>query len=179
MERLRLDQEGARTGELFEHSLQLGDDTVTLGNIATMAIGQERFRPWDTPRNRQRLGLWLVCAAACFLIGILALAAMGFSGGSFPSMPGIVLIVASLLFCVAAWFAVRVSLKLRVEQDFFRLRIGTSDGRQIDLVDDSRRMLEDIRDAIRRKIDHEDWRTTGHFDLNRDMVELYTPDTDA
>lgn len=179
MERLKLDREGARTGELFEHSLQLGDDTVTLGNIATMAVGQEQFRPWDTPRNRQRLGLWLVCAAACVLIGLLALAAMGFSGGGFLSMPGIVLVVSVLLFGLTAWFAVSVALKLRVEQTFFRLRIGTSDGRQIDLVDDSRRMLENIRDAIRRKIDNEDWRTTGHFDLNEDRVELSTPDPET
>ena len=175
MQRLKLDQAGARTGELFEHSLQLGDETVTLGNIATMGIDKERFRPWDTPANRRRLGMRMVYMSVCFLIGILALAVMGFSGGGLLSTPGLVLIVSAILFVLAAWFAVSISLKLRLEQDFFRLRIGTSDARQIDLVDDSRKMLEDIRDAIRRKIDNEDWRTTGRFDLNLDLVELNTP----
>ncbi len=176
MERLKLDQAGARTGELYQHSLQLGDETVTLGNIATMAIEKERFRPWDTPANRQRLGFRLVYIAACFLAAILALAAMGFAGGGLLSAAGLVFLLAALLLVVLCGFAISLSLKLRIEQDFFRLRIGTSDARQIDLVDDSRGMLEQVRDAIRIKIDNEDWRTTGRFDLNTDSVQLDTPE---
>ncbi|NBC20968.1 MAG: hypothetical protein GVY06_08010 [Alphaproteobacteria bacterium] len=178
MERLNLDQAGARTGELYQHSLQLGDETVTLGNIATMAVEQEHFRPWDTPGNRRRLGMRLAYISACFLIGLLALAAMGFSDRGMMSAAGLVFLLSAVLLVVFSGLAASLSLKLRRQQVFYRLRIGTSDARQIDLVDDSRRMLEQVRDAIRRKIDEEDWRTTGHFDLNTDTLHLDTPSTE-
>ena len=59
-------------------------------------------------------------------------------------------------------------------EDFHRLRIGASDGRQLTLVDDNRGVLEKIRDTIRNKIDTNDFETEGVFDLDSDTVKLST-----
>ncbi len=175
MDRLKIDQEGARQGELFAHSLQLGDETVTLGNIATMTIEKEAFRPWDTPANRRTLGLYLVALTLVFFVFILALAMIGFSGGSWLSAGGLLALGCCVGFLLLAGASARVALRMRKTSDFFRLKIGAADGRQIALVDDSRPTLEKIRDVIRGKIDDEDWLTTGRFDLNTDTVTLNRP----
>ena len=172
MDRLTIDQEGARRGELFAHSLQLGNETVTLGNIATMAIEKERFRPFETPRNRQALGLYLGLSAVALVMALIVLGFWGATGGGLLRMSGLIgwLLVAAFLAC--AVLGTRLALRIQHEQDFFRLRIGASDGRQISLVDDSQRMLEQVRDIIREKIDTEDATTTAVFDLDQDSMDV-------
>lgn len=175
MDRQTIDQEGARTGQLFAHTLQLGPDTVTLNNIATMSIESETFQPWDTPRNR-RVQRWVLgVASLTFLFGLLALIVWGVSGGGLMHPAGVTGFLALGLFLVLCVFAAWRAAKMARRQPYFRLRIGASDGRIVSLVDDSRDMLEQLRDTIRMKIDTEDAGTTGRFDLNRDTIDLDRP----
>ena len=74
MDRLNLDQTGARHGVLYRHSLQMGDDTVTLENIATMAIEDESFQPYKTSGNRKATGLWTGLALTLFLVSMISFA---------------------------------------------------------------------------------------------------------
>lgn len=172
MDRLNIDQAGARHGELFAHSLQLGDDTVTLENIATMSIESERFRPFETPRNRRVLGFHVGMASLSFVIAGVCLIFWAFQGARLFTLFGLASWALALIFVLFSGLALRLALRIRHEQPFFRLRIGAADGRQIDLVDDSRDVLVRIRDTIREKIDNEDAATTGRFDLDRDLVEI-------
>lgn len=172
MDRLTIDQEGARHGELFAHSLQLGNETVTLGNIATMAIEKERFRPFETPRNRQALGLYLGLSAVALVMALIVLGIWGATGGGLLRMSGLIGWLLVIAFLVCTVLGTRLALHIRREQNFFRLRIGAADGRQISLVDDNQSMLEQVRDIIREKIDMEDATTTAVFDLDRDSMEV-------
>ena len=174
MDRLTIDQEGARRGELFAHSLQLGNETVTLGNIATMTIEKERFRPFETPRNRQTLGLHVGLSSIALVIGLVLLIYWAATGGGLFRTAGLIAWALMAGFVVFAIFAARLALRIRHEQDFFRLRIGAADGRQISLVDDSQQMLEQVRDIIRNKIDQEDAKTTAVFDLDLDSMDVRT-----
>lgn len=176
MDRLRLDQAGARRGELFQHSLQMGDDTVTVGNIATMAIERETFQPYQTPGNRRRLGLHVGLSLTFLFIAAIALAVWFFTPGGLLRASGLIGWLSAILFIVFTVLATRFSLMMKRVETFFRLRIGASDGRQIDLVDNSRPTLEKIRDAIRMKIDSNDYSVTGTFDLDLDEVRLETPE---
>lgn len=176
MDRLTIDQEGARRGELFAHSLQLGNETVTLGNIATMTVEAERFRPYETPRNRRALGLYLGLSGVALIAALIMLGWWGATGGGLLRAAGLIGWALVLGFFLAALFGTRLALKIRQEQDFFRLRIGAADGRQISLVDDSRAMLEQIRDLIRDKIDKEDAATTAVFDLDSDTMQVRRAD---
>ena len=175
MDRQTIDQEGARTGQLFAHTLQLGPDTVTLKNIATMSIESETFQPWDTPRNR-RVQRWILgTASLSVLVALVALVAWGITGGSVFTPAGLTGFLALGLFLALCVFATWRAAKMARRQPYFRLRIGASDGRIVSLVDDSRDMLEQLRDTIRTKIDTEDAATTGRFDLNRDTIDLDRP----
>ena len=68
-----------------------------------------------------------------------------------------------------------IAIKLKKQEPYFRLLIGTSDGRQIPLVDNNREVLTKIRDVIRHKMDTGDTAVTGDFDLNLDIVNLRLP----
>ena len=171
MDRLNLDQTGARRGELYRHSLQMGDDTVTLENIATMAIENDQFMPYKTEPNRRSVGLWTGLALVTFLTGSVAFAIVA-GGGGLVSVAGLIGVL-SLLACLAgAWFAIRLMMAMNKVENFYRLRIGASDGRQLTLVDDNRGVLERIRDTIRAKIDADDYETEGVFDLDADSLTL-------
>lgn len=176
MDRLRLDQAGARRGQLFQHSLQMGDDTVTVNNIATMAIERETFQPYQTPRNRSHLGLHVGLAMIFLFAAIIALAWWSATPGGLLRASGLIGWTSAILTVVFGVMATRLAITMRKVEAYFRLRIGASDGRQIDLVDNSRPILEKIRDAIRNKIDTSDYEVTGTFDLDTDEIRLTRPE---
>jgi hypothetical protein len=154
---------------------------VTLENVATMAIEDESFQPYKTPKNRQATGLWTGLALILFLVSMIAFAVTA-GGGGLVSVAGLIAIVSLIVCLVSAWFAIRLVLAMNRVEDFHRLRIGASDGRQLTLVDDNRTVLENIRDTIRNKIDTNDFETEGVFDLDTDTVKLSTdpePEPDA
>jgi len=172
MDRLTLDQAGARRGQLFRHSIQMGDDTVTLENVATLTIENERFQPYRTPRNQQALALWTGLGIFSGLVFIIMFAVWSAANGAWFGVTAMIVYLAFILMGLSIWFGGRLFLAMRRWQAFFRLRIGASDGRQIDLVDDNRGVLEQIRDAIRVKIDESDAEMMGTFDLDTDTVSL-------
>ncbi len=176
MERQTIDQEGARQGEVSAASLQMGDDTIAIRRIATMTVERHEFRPWDTPGNQRTQKLY-----ATFCVGLLFLGVLGFAWwavqqarpeGVIALFIGIGLILVGLLLGMRA---AMVAVKLKKVEPYFRLVIGTSDGRQIPLVDNSRDVLIKIRDVVRHKMDSDDTSITGDFDLNLDIVNLRLP----
>lgn len=171
MDRLKLDQTGARRGQLFRHSLQMGDDTVSIENIATMAIEHEQFMPYRTEKNRQTTGLWTGLGLVALFISMISFA-IAAGGGGFFSIANLIAWLSLIATGACGWFAVQLVLAMRKVETFHRLRIGAADGRLIDLVDDNREVLEKIRDTIRMKIDTEDSETVGTFDLDTDTVTL-------
>ena len=80
-----------------------------------------------------------------------------------------------LLGLVLGVRAAMIAMKLKKQEPYYRLLIGTSDGRQIPLVDNNREVLTKIRDVIRHKLDSGDTSITGDFDLNLDIVNLRMP----
>lgn len=172
MERLTLDEEGARQGRVFEHSIQLGDDTVTFQGIATMGVETHSFKPYDTPRNRRSMGGYVVFGALFLLVAMFALAWWGMTGGAITQPSAIVGLLCGAVFLALALIAANMWRKIQTVKKYFRLRIGTSDGQQIYLVDDHKRTLEQLRDAIRMKIDENDTNIVGTFDLNTDTISL-------
>ncbi|MEM1105224.1 MAG: DUF6232 family protein [Pseudomonadota bacterium] len=172
MDRLTLDQTGARRGQVFRHSIQMGDDTVTLENIATLTIENERFQPHRTPRNRQVLALWTGLGLISGLTFIITLAIWSGGDGGWFGAAALTVYLSFILCAASIWFGARLVLAMARWEPYYRLRIGASDGRQIDLVDDNRSVLEQIRDAIRIKIDEEDSDMQGSFDLDTDTVTL-------
>ncbi|MEM0986729.1 MAG: DUF6232 family protein [Pseudomonadota bacterium] len=179
LDRQTLDMTGARSGELYEHTLQMGDETITLANIATMAIETQQFQPYDMPRNRMRQRVALVASSFAFIGGALCFAWWGLSAAPLVSSIAAASILITLLFLGLLARAVWLSHKISRVQDYYRLSIGASDGRSIALVDNSRPMLEQVRDLVRRKIDTRDHTTTGSFDLNTDTVDLNDPTATA
>lgn len=172
MERLTLDKAGARSGELFRHSIQMGGDTVTIENIATLSILGERFQPYKTPRNQGALGVWIGLGLLSALTFIISLAIWSVSNGGWFGITPLIVLLSFLLTASSFWFGGRLALAIRKVETFYRLRIGASDGRQIDLVDDSEDVLTQIRDAIRAKIDDGDAELVGTYDLDTDSVNL-------
>jgi hypothetical protein len=176
MDRQTLDMEGARQGEISAASLQMGDDTIAIQRIATMTVEANDFFPWDTPKNRltQR-------GYATAFVSLMFFALLGIGWWAvLPNRPSsvTVLFVGGLMLLGAMACGLRagmIAAKLRKRQKYFRLVIGTSDARQIPLVDDNREVLCKIRDAVRHKMDTDDRTITGNFDLNLDIVNLKTP----
>jgi hypothetical protein len=173
LNRQTLDVEGARQGEISAASLQMGDDTIALNRIATMTVEAHTFTPWDTPKNRQTQSLYATSAIAAFFFGLLALAWWKLDNGS----PVAAMIGGGVLLLLAALLGLRamlLAIKLKKTEPYFRLVIGTSDGRKIPLVDNNRKMLEKIRDVVRHKVDTGERGVTGRFDLNLDLFD-FTP----
>jgi hypothetical protein len=71
--------------------------------------------------------------------------------------------------------AAMIAVMLKKREPYYRLLIGTSDGRQIPLVDNNRDVLVKVRDVVRYKLDTSDTSITGDFDLNLDSVNLRLP----
>jgi hypothetical protein len=176
MQRQTIDQEGARQGEVSAASLQLGDDTIAIRRIATMSVERHEFFPWDTPENQQTQKLYATFCVGFLFFALLALVIGYFSGKQpfavFAVLGGWLLLVLGLLFGIRA---AMIAMKLKKKEPYFRLLIGTSDGRQIPLVDNSREVLTKIRDVVRHKLDTGDTSVVGDFDLNLDIVNLRTP----
>jgi hypothetical protein len=176
MERQTIDQEGARQGEVSAASLQLGDDTIAIRRIATMSVERHEFFPWDTPSNRKTQSVY---ATAC--VGFLFFGLVGFAWWAIRPAQGdgvIGLMAGALLMLLGLVLGVRaamIAMKLKKKEPYYRLLIGTSDGRQIPLVDNNREVLTKIRDVIRHKLDSGDTSITGDFDLNLDIVNLRMP----
>ena len=139
MQRQTIDQEGARQGEVSAASLQLGDDTIAIRRIATMTVERHDFFPWDTPANRKTQSVY---ATAC--VGFLFFGLAGFAWWAIPRAQGdgvIGLMVGALLMLLGLVLGVRaamIAMKLKKQEPYYRLLIGTSDGRQIPLVDNNR-----------------------------------------
>jgi hypothetical protein len=177
MERQTIDQEGARQGEVSAASMQVGDDTIAIQRIATMTVEKHEFFPWDTPANRKTQSVYTtVC------VGLLFFGLAGFAAAMLLSrdagMSGLANIIGALLMVVGLVVGVRaamMAMKFRKKEPYYRLIIGTSDGRQIPLVDNNRDVLTKIRDVVRYKMDTEDTSVTGTFDLNLDLVNLKLP----
>jgi hypothetical protein len=174
MQRQTIDQEGARQGEVSAASLQLGDDTIAIRRIATMSVERHEFFPWDTPENQQTQKLY-----ATFCVGMLFFGLVGFAWWAIrPAQgDGVIGLFAALMFLgiILGIRAAMIAMKLKKKEPYFRLLIGTSDGRQIPLVDNSREVLTKIRDVVRHKLDTGDTSVVGDFDLNLDIVNLRTP----
>lgn len=176
MDRQTLDMEGARQGELSAASLQMGDDTIAIQRIATMSVESMDFLPWDTPANRKVQSLYASFFVLNLFFGILALA----WGGLFPAQPSstLALIIGGALTLLALILGIRavmIAFRLKKQEYYHRLVIGTSDGRQIPLVDNNREVLCKIRDVVRHKMDTDDREITGDFDLDLDIVNLKLP----
>ncbi|MCA8902450.1 MAG: phage holin family protein [Hyphomonas sp.] len=173
MDRQTLDMEGARQGEISAASLQLGDDTIAIHRIATMTVESNDFFPWDMPRNRQAQSLYATSFVGTTFFALCALAWWGLLNERPSSL--VALFIGGFLLLVGAFCGIRavaIAMKLKRREQYYRLVIGTSDGRQIPLVDDNRDVLCKIRDVVRQKMDTDDRTITGDFDLNLDIVNL-------
>lgn len=177
MKRQTIDEEGARLGEVSAASLQLGDDTIAIRRIATMSVERHEFFPWDTPENRKTQSVYATMCVALLFFGLVGLVGwLVLSGNPSASVMslfiGIALMVLGLVLGVRAMM---IAMRLKEKHPYFRLVIGTSDGRQIPLVDNNREVLIKIRDVVRHKLDTGDTSVTGDFDLNLDIVNLRLP----
>ena len=173
MDRLTLDQEGARTGEISASSMQIGNATVTIRNIAPMPIADVRFKPYDTEKNRGTVKMYygLAMIAGLLLVcGVLWWMITGSLGAGDIFAPAVITLISALIFGAVLWRAVRLSTVVGRSVPYHRLLIGASDGRQVTLVDDNKAVLEQIRDVLRHKVDTNDARQTAKFDLNKDEV---------
>ncbi len=168
--------EGARVGEISAASLQVGDDTIAIRRIATMTVQQHEFAPWDTPGNRQTQKRYATVGVTLLFFGVL-----GITGWALLPARGIgalllfVGIGLMLIGLIAAIRAMQFAMKMKRREPYFRLIIGTSDSRQIPLVDNNRDVLCKIRDAVRYKMDTADPDVVGVFDLNTDTVNIRMP----
>ena len=176
MDRQTLDTEGARHGEISAASLQMGDDTIAIRRIATMSIESIEFAPWDMPRNRKSQSLHATLCIANLFFGLAGLAWWFLMPGHSSSV--MALFVGGVLILLAVFLGIRaamIAMKIKKREPYYRLTIGTSDGRQIPVVDDNRDVLVKIRDIVRHKMDTGDSETVGEFDLNLDIVDLKLP----
>jgi hypothetical protein len=177
MERQTIDQEGARQGEVSAASLQLADDTIAIRRIATMSVERHEFFPWDTPANRKIQSVYATCCVGALFFGLAGFAVWALSSGA-PDIGVMALFIGIALMVIGLILGVRaamIAMKLKKKEPYFRLLIGTSDGRQIPLVDNNRDVLIKIRDVVRHKMDTGDTSVTGDFDLNLDIVNLRLP----
>lgn len=176
MDRQTLDMEGARQGEISAASLQMGDDTIAIQRIATMTVEANDFFPWDTPKNRVTQKGYATAFVSMMFFALMGIGWWAVLPGRPASLVmlgiGIVMLIGAMICGLRAGM---IAAKLRVKQKYFRLVIGTSDARQIPLVDDNRDVLCKIRDVVRHKMDTEDRTLTGDFDLNLDIVNLTSP----
>lgn len=173
MERLTIDMEGARYGELSAASLQMGDDTIAIQRIATMSVEAHAFLPFDTPGNQQTKGVYASLFVFCLFIALMGVSYWGLMASGTQAL--IAIGIAAGFGLLALIFGVKTlqyARKLKKRVPYYRLLIGTSDGRQIPLVDDNRDVLMKIRDIVRHKMDTGDTEMTGNFDLNLDIVDL-------
>ncbi len=176
MQRQTIDEEGARQGEVSAASLQLGDDTIAIRRIATMSVERHEFFPWDTPANRKTQAVYSTACVGLLFLGLVGFGAAVVMAGK-PSS-GLANIIGAALMLFGLFLGVRaamIAVKLKKQEPYYRLLIGTSDGRQIPLVDNNRDVLIKIRDVVRHKMDTGDTVTTGDFDLNIDSVNLRLP----
>lgn len=177
MQRQTIDQEGARQGEVSAASLQLGDDTIAIRRIATMSVERHEFFPWDTPANRKTQSVYATSCVGFLFFGLVGFAACAVMSGN-PEAGVMALMIGAFLMLVGLFLGTRaamIAMKLKKKEPYYRLLIGTSDGRQIPLVDNNREVLIKIRDVIRHKMDTGDATVTGDFDLNIDSVNLRLP----
>ena len=176
MDRQTLDMEGARQGEISAASLQMADDTIAIQRIATMTVESKDFFPWDTPNNRATQKAYATAFVSLMFFALLGIGWWAVLPGRQVSVVMLFIGGASLLGAMATGLrAGIIAAKLRHKQKYFRLVIGTSDGRQIPLVDDNRDVLCKIRDVVRHKMDTDDRTMVGDFDLNQDIVNLKSP----
>lgn len=176
MDRQTLDMEGARQGEVSAASMQVGDDTIAIARIATMTVEKHEFFPWDTPANRKTQSVYATVCVGMLFFGLAGIAWWALrpaqSDGALGLLIGGALMVIGLALGVRA---AMIALMLKKKEPYYRLLIGTSDGRQIPLVDNNRDVLAKIRDVLRHKMDTGDATITGDFDLNLDLVNLRLP----
>lgn len=176
MKRQTIDQEGARLGEVSAASLQLGDDTIAIRRIATMSIERHEFFPWDTPENRKTQSVYATICVAFLFFGLVGFAWWALRPMQGDGVIGLFAGIALLALGIALGIrAAMIAMRLKEKHPYFRLIIGTSDGRQIPLVDNSREVLTKIRDVVRYKLDTGDTTVSGDFDLNLDIVNLRLP----
>lgn len=180
MDRQTLDMEGARQGEVSAASMQVGDDTIAIARIATMTVEKHEFFPWDTPANRKTQSIYATTCVGTLFFGLAGLAwgvvRSGQPDSGLANLIGIALMALGLGLGIRA---AMIALKLKKKEPYYRLLIGTSDGRQIPLVDNNRDVLSKIRDVLRHKMDTGDATVTGDFDLNLDIVNLRLPKGDG
>lgn len=177
LQRQTIDQEGARQGEVSAASLQMGNDTIAIRRIATMSVEQHEFFPWDTPANRKTQSVYATACVGFLFFGLVGFAAWAVMAGN-PEASGMSFIAGVVLLFLGLVLGIRgamIAMKLKKKEPYYRLMIGTSDGRQIPLVDNNRDVLIKIRDVVRHKMDTGDTSTTGDFDLNLDIVNLRLP----
>lgn len=176
MDRQTLDMEGARQGDIASDTLQLADVTIAIGRIATMTIENHWFKPWDTPGNQRTQRLYATVCVGMLFFGLLGFAWWFFAAGRESGV--IALMFGAVLFLIGLGLGVRAAMlfaKLNKTEPYYRLLIATSASTEIKLVDNSREVLEQIRDAVRYKMDTGDTELTGDFDLNLDIVNVRLP----
>lgn len=177
MKRQTIDEEGARLGEVSAASLQLGDDTIAIRRIATMSVERHEFFPWDTLENRKTQSVYATLCVGLLFFGLVGLVGWLVLSGN-PSVSGMSLFAGIGLLALGLVLGIRavmIAMRLKEKHPYFRLIIGTSDGRQIPLVDNNREVLIKIRDVVRYKLDTGDTSVVGDFDLNDDIVNLRLP----
>lgn len=176
MDRQTLDMEGARQGEISAASLQMGDDTIAIRRIATMSVESNEFAPWDTPGNRKVQRVYATFCVAFLFFGLVGLGWWALRPAQADGMIGLFAGLGMMLLGIILGIrASMIAVMLKKREPYFRLLIGSSDGRQIPLVDNNRDVLVKIRDAVRHKMDTGDTTLTGDFDLNFDIVNLRLP----
>lgn len=176
MDRQTLDMEGARQGEVSAASLQMGDDTIAIRRIATMSVERHEFAPWDTPRNRKTQSVYATLCVSLLFFGLMGLGWWALRPGQGDGVIGLFAGIGMLFLGVLLGIrAAMIAVRLKKREPYYRLLIGTSDARQIPLVDNNRDVLVKIRDVVRHKMDTGDTSITGDFDLNLDIVNLRMP----
>ena len=144
--------------------------------LATMTVEANDFFPWDTPKNRVTQKGYATAFVSLMFFALMGIGWWAVLPGRPSSMVmlgiGVVMLIGAMICGLRAGM---IAAKLRVKQKYFRLVIGTSDARQIPLVDDNRDVLCKIRDVVRHKMDTDDRTITGDFDLNLDIVNLKSP----
>ena len=153
--------EGPRSGALFEGTLQIGDDTIALSNLASLSLDEVERRPRT---------LILSLAAAVFLIlaaGFAATFAAAPDRFDFnPTIPAAV-----VLFC-ALGAGGALHLKSRLAYTFHELSFGASDGSRIVIRSERKTTLVRIADVVREKLDHAHSPLVARFNLAEDEVRI-------
>jgi Family of unknown function (DUF6232) len=128
-------------GEIRERTIEIGDTVVAVNNIGAITLVRA-----------QRSYLFLIIGGLLAIFGLMSL------GDSFVVGAGALAIGAVLLY---------INLTQKVDKG---LSIGTCDGRSTLIVSSNEQFLNDMLEFIRRKVDTENLRMVGTFDIKNEYI---------